>query len=274
MLRSYRHFIIAAFLGLALTSPGQGQAPRGGNEITQKAQGRADGNQDAAAKPASLNRNKLDREKAGQPDCGTPKECRAEQREKDDLVAQQSAAKAATDQASLARWQTLIATIGVIAIIATLIYTHMATRSAIRAVEVMTQAEKAMLSIHVNSQVFQNNGTSVFFTMCLSNVGRTVATLIETNVSQSSSNNFADFKAENVKKHNLHILSAAAPCRVDQVQLFPQNEKPMFIVGYYKWTNQFENREYCDHFCCPVQLESGSLKLGTDEGIGWPADSV
>ena len=274
MFRSNWGFIFAAIIGIAIATSSYGQVPSGSNQIAQKAQGTKPAQKQSSTQPSGA-RTLNNGEKAGQPDCGTPKECRAEQREKDDLIAQQVAAKAAADQANLSRWQTAIASVGVLAVIATLIYTHLATRSAVRAVEVVTQAEKAMLSFNISRQAFEYNSNGVTFGLHLSNVGKTVATLIETSLAQSGSNDFAEFKPRNVKSNNLHILSSANATRADGIPLFPQPGSPMFLVGYYKWKNQFEKRIYCDHFCYPIRPDvNGQLEIGAEHAAGWPPDSV
>lgn len=271
MLRSYWCLIIAAFFSVAGLSTAYGQTATSSNEVAEKTKGTEGDKQETAASATFGTR--LDNGKQfSEPDCGTPKECRAEQREKDDLIAQQTSAKAATDQANLLFWQTAIASIGVLAVIATLIYTHMATAAAVGAVALVTQAEKGMLSVSTGNGVFTAKDNAMGLNLFLSNVGKTAATLSETCFYQTSSNRFEDFSPSNVLKHNTYIIPNAPQSAVDFIPLYIEIGKPMLVVGYYKWQNSFEKREYCDYFCCGVTMENGTLLIIQVETDDWPPD--
>jgi hypothetical protein len=273
MLRSYRRIIFAAFIGLAVCSPGQSQSTGGGNKIAQEAKGGAKSQQNAAANAVATPGNNLNREESGQSECGTPKECRAEQRDKDDLIAQQSAAKAATDQASLARWQTLIATIGVIAIIATLIYTHMATRAAINSVSLITQIEGPRISMCVSPDLFRQTGTSAQFEFSIANAGRISAVLKESSIGVYSTKEFKNFTPSNVKKHNSTIPTGNIAVTLNHIDLFPIFGQKMLLQGYYEWTSALSEKPLRDYFSYAVIERHGGLGLEGAAGPDWPPDN-
>ena len=272
MSRFYWCIILAAIAGLNATSPGKAQLPGSGNEIAKKAEGHKGGQHKPAAKPLPMVADS-DGKKESQPDCGTPKECRAEKHDQDDLVAQQTAAKAAFDQANLLFWQTVIATIGVVAVIATLIFTHRATKAALRSVDLVVNSEKARLSLVIGPGVFDSSQNHLNFSFILHNVGRTAATLVETAIELSLSKAYSEFKPNNVVCHNTHIVSSH-PHTVCKIPLSIMINCPLFITGYYKWSNMFEDRIYCDHFCYQVALKDNLLALQKIDTPDWPPDDV
>jgi hypothetical protein len=270
MLRSYRGFIFAALVGLATAASSYGQVPGGGNQVAQKTQGTKSAQQQSAPNP--LGAGKIDnRKKASQPDCGTPKECRAEQHEKDDLIAQQVAAKAATDQASLSRWQTFIATVGVMAVIATLIYTHMATRAALGAVSGMQQVERARLAIGSGDDMVRQTSTGWIFDFVLSNTGKTTAILRESAFAISHSNVVSEFAPTLHERHNLMIASGDYAL-VHEILIGPFYGSSMYISGFYEWETVFGPKRYKDYFCYEV-TSPNSRKWRDATGNDWPPDS-
>lgn len=271
MLRGYWGLIFAAYLASAAPSLSYATATANNDNLIHKNQMVKSSSKEAPA-GTTVELTGDDRKLLSDTDCGTPRECRAEQREKDDLVAQQTAAEAASDQARLLFWQTIVGTMGVLVVIITLIYTHKATAAAISAVAVVTQAEKGMLSVTAGHIVFSSTDNATIFNLTLTNVGKTAATLFESCAYQTDSDKFQDFSPKNVQKHNTYIVPSAPHIGVNTFPLYVEIGKPMFVVGYYKWRNAFEKREYCDYFCCAVKMQGSQLVLQGSAGAGWPED--
>ena len=130
MSRSYRSIFLAIVGCLTLLSAAAAQnvanVASNSNEIHRSADRRTQNEQGNSAQAVGAGRTVENGEQAEQAECGTAKECRAEQREKDDLVAQQraataaeAAAKAGQDQLYAAWWQAGIGAAGVILLILT-----------------------------------------------------------------------------------------------------------------------------------------------------------
>jgi hypothetical protein len=76
----------------------------------------------------------------GEPDGSNARTPEAEQREKEDLIAQQVMAEAALQMLKLTQWQIYLGIVGAILLLAALIYTARATRAAIKANEITRAA--------------------------------------------------------------------------------------------------------------------------------------
>ena len=109
--------------------------------------------QDAQAEPVQPALPAPTVERESEPPRSDERSAAAEQREKDDLVAQQSMARAADDMLYLSKWQLGLAIIGVIAIITTLLYTAKTANAAIEANNLNREAfindQRAWLDVDV-----------------------------------------------------------------------------------------------------------------------------
>lgn len=133
MLRSNWRIIIAG-LGCVIASQIKAGAPtpKRGVAVASRPQAEAKAKEQLASKPtwpATIAAG----EKASRADCGTAKECRAEQREYSDLRAQWEAANAAKSAERAGWWQTWIAAIGVALLIWTLWETRRIAKRQLRA---------------------------------------------------------------------------------------------------------------------------------------------
>jgi hypothetical protein len=249
--------IVFAFIGLlTLAAAVWSQTAPANSQKVEAGSNQATGNkQDSAAKPIAA-RNLPNGEHAVKPDCGTPKECRAEQRSKDDLVAQQLAAKAAADQARSSWWQTGVGAAGVILLILTVLYTHRATKAAVDAVTTLVGVERARISMIHRGSVTTIDGVTGHFQLGLLNVGRTTGILKETCIEGSQTGLFADFNPANIKKHNANIPTEG-PAAVHALDFPLASDEFRFLVGYYKFSTIFSKRVLTDYFC----LEIGDAEL-------------
>ena len=271
MLRSYRRIIFAAFIGLAVCSPGQSQSTGSGNKIAQEAKGGSGSKHEAPADAASTIANNLNGEQASEADCGTPKECRAEQREKDDLVAQQTAATAAAEQANLSKWQTFIATLGVLAVIATLIYTHRATSAALQSVNLLTVIERPHIGITIGEGVLIHGVGGIFFHFALTNSGRTTAILRETAFCIQPDPLFSNFKPMLTRKHNTFLPATTHDAFTQKIQVSPFFGERVYFSGYYEWDSEIRKKRSRDYFC--VEIVDGTLITKNALGEDWPPDT-
>lgn len=251
MLRSYRRAIVAALVGIIFSSAAYSQAgpAAGSQQVDANSQGATNNKRDGASK-AALQARVIERKKPIEPECGTPKECRSEQREKDDLIAQQAAAQAAVSQRDAAWWQTGIGAAGVIMLILTIIYTHRATRAAIDSVSTVIGIERGSLCINTNS-VCSTDGQTTTFQMQLSNVGRTSAVLRQICLQGSKTGLFSDFVAVSPQKHNL-ALAPSCSDSIDKLK-FPVNDSDhSYVCGYYKYSTIFSKKILTDYFCFKI----------------------
>ena len=248
MSRSY-WLKVFAFVGLISLAFGSGtlKATAGDSPKIETGANRSAANEQRSAGNAIAARNVGDRKNAVKSDCGTPKECRAEQRQKDDLVAQQTVAQAAVSQRNAAWWQTGVGAAGVMLLILTVIYTHLATSAAINSVKTLIAVERARIAIQENDPVTTSDGKSAAFRMFLSNDGRSAGVLRETCITHSKTGLFKDFIPENVKKQNKLIPMKAA--NLFDTFSFDLSETAKFIVGYYKFSTIFSDKLVTDYFC-------------------------
>src|SRR5579884_4298238 len=236
MPRSYWRVIFAfGCLTLASTAASQ-RAATHGHEIEASSERAADHKKDGTANTIAAG-NLADGKKPVQPDCGTAKECRAEQRQKDNLVAQQTAANAAVSQRNAAWWQVGVGAAGVILLILTVLYSQVATKAAVDAVSTLVAVERARIAMNENC-ITTRDGKTATFALGLRNVGRTVGALKETCIQGSSTGLFADFKPTNVAQFNANIPTET----YGLVQTFDfalGDPGYAFVVGYYKFTTLF-----------------------------------
>lgn len=209
-----------------------------------------------------------DREEAGQADCGTPKECRAEQRERDDLIAQQTSAQAAAHQASLAVWQTILLALGTIAVIATLIYTHSATKAALKGVWHLQNSERARLACGLGSAAIIHGVNSAQMRLMFDNFGRTGAIVKEVAHLVMDDNKFISFKNPTVNTHNW-IIAAGSSMIVDTIDI-PPPSSGKFVGGYCKYLTVFSKELVVDYFCHRLLAEFPYMENA--HGQDWPSD--
>ncbi len=225
------------------------QVTGGSPEIHRGAEWSAHQEQPNSAKaiaPANIENG----EQAVQPECGTPQECRTEQRQKDDLVAQQSMAQAASSQRTATWWQTGVGAAGVLLLILTVIYTHLATRAAINSVATLVAVERARITIEDQGMLTTKDGKTIECKMVLSNVGRTTGTLRETCMTGSVTGLYKDFVPDNIKKHNTLILEQES--EFDELSLDIERTGAKFIVGYYRFSTIFSKKLVTDYFCFEI----------------------
>lgn len=256
MFRSSRLIIFAIIGWLTLTPSAASQlAPASSQKVETSANSAADQKQSRTTKTVG-SRNFGNREQTVKSDCGTPKECRSEQRDKDDLIAQQIAAKAAADQARSSWWQTGVGAAGVILLILTVAYTHLATKAAVNAVSTLIGVERARISLCHIGGTTTFDGSAASFILALLNNGRTAGVLKESCVQGSATGLFADFEPTNIMKHNT-VISMDKPVHFRDFEFTLNDEANKFLVGYYKFSTIFSKRIYTDYFC----LEVGELEL-------------
>jgi hypothetical protein len=250
MFTGYWRIILAVVGLLAFGGISQLQAAAGDSPKVEASANRSAQEKENSAANAVTPRVVGNREQAVQPDCGTPKECRAEQRSKDDLVAQQLAAKSADSQRRAAWWQTGVGAAGVILLILTVIYTHLATRAAINSVKTLIAVERARVSVPATGVVNTKDGKTATFSLSVRNSGRTAGTLRETSIGCSKTGLFKDFVPQNVKKQNTLIPKDGAVVDTLEFGLGGDNR---FIVGYYKFSTIFSTKLVTDYFCYEIE---------------------
>lgn len=254
MSRSGRGIILAIIGWLVLANAAFAQnsanvAP-GREEIQSSAQ-RGTNQEKGNAAQAVAPTNVSDGENTVESECGTRQECRAEQRDQDDLIAQQAMAEAASSQRTATWWQTGIGAMGVILLILTVIYTHLATRAAIGSVKTLVAVERARVAIPETGLITTHDGKTGSFRLMLMNTGRTGAALQESCITGSSTGLYADFKADNIEKHNKHI-DTSEYTRFGSYEFDLGDPAHKFIVGYYKYSTIFSDKLVTDYFCFEV----------------------
>lgn len=166
---SYRAWIVAIALGLIAVS-GEAQSPSAGGEE------RADDQQQPTYElPTPFPVQIIEDDKAA--DTRERREQESEQREKDDLIAQQSM-EVAAHSAKLAAWLSLlVVTIGTALLIWTLILTRQANKAAQNAVTVTREVarDQSRAYVHVKSVQWLETGPDFKFTMFIANSGNTPA---------------------------------------------------------------------------------------------------
>jgi len=259
MLGSYRHAVAALIGCLIFASGGHAQNTQrvaGGSPKVESAANGATAQNESNATEAVSQAGAPKGKNAVQADCGTPKECRAEQRDKDDLIAQQTAADAAVSQRNAAWWQTGIGAAGVILLILTVIYTHLATRAAIDSVSTLVAVERGQLSISNNPNICRTDGIKTTFDVRLGNSGRTTAALREVCAVGSTTGLYADFVPKNIKKFNT-VVAPGANEIYHSLQFDTGDPDFAYVVGYYKYTTIFSHKVITDYFCFEVGAPVG-----------------
>ena len=252
MFRRYRNIFFATLGFLAVTTTVASQAGAAVSRQKVEAGANQPANQKQRGSAYAVGaRNLINRKDAVKPECGAPKECRAEQREKDDLVAQQVAAKAAADQARSSWWQTGVGAAGVVLLILTVLYTHIATKAAVNAVATLVAVERARLAMNEINCITTKDGITGKFSLGVKNMGRSTAALREVCIQGSKTGLFKDFAPVKIDKHNSGIAT-------EHFSLAGEFEFPLgdpgfaFIVGYYKFSTIFSKRLLTDYFCMEV----------------------
>ena len=163
--------------------------------VEAKPDRQADRKQERVAKP-TWPPTTVDAEQASKAECGTPQECRAEQRDYSDLRAQWQAAEAAKGQETFARYQTYIAAgATILAGIGTifLIWTFRETK---RAADAAAQANRVSFRAYLDDQrpwltlkveiagdlVWIAKGLALPLRFVLENIGRTPALDVQPHV--------------------------------------------------------------------------------------------
>ncbi|MEP7222282.1 MAG: hypothetical protein ABI673_06395 [Novosphingobium sp.] len=187
-----------------------------------------------------LNAVRLAPEQVSRRDCDTIKECSAVQREKDELVAQQIAAKAATHQSDLAFWQTIVAGLGVVAVIATLFYSHQATKAATSAAAFFAHAERAYLAFAKGKSVAPKQGADHDFSAQIKNLGRTPAIIKSSRFMMSYASDYSNY-------HLAELKTPVNPyCEPSQILTFdfkinnPDNKK-IYLKAIVTYSNMFSD---------------------------------
>lgn len=115
-------------------------------------------------------------ERPPEPDCGA--RCQAaQQREKDDLKAQQAMARYAEQLADLTFWQIVVAAIAVILLLCTLFFTYRATNAAVAAVKVTSDTTEHQLRAYIgviDGHIDWNEGRPIA-NLTIKNTGQTPA---------------------------------------------------------------------------------------------------
>lgn len=263
MLRSYRGIILAIVGGLTLAGGAIAQnvakVTAGGQEIQASADRSAEhkqGNAAQAIAPADVEH----REQAIQPECGTPQECRTEQRNQDDLIAQQAMAEAASSQRNATWWQTGIGAAGVILLILTVIYTHLATRAAIGSVKTLIAVERARVTGALDGVLRTRDGKIGIFSLHLINKGRSAGVLRESSIVISQTGLYKDFKPEDKQKHNI-LIETADWVEYRKFEFDLKSDEAKFIVGYYKFSTIFSSKLVTDYFCYEIGAIPNVRKL-------------
>lgn len=266
---------------MAAMSPGLAQ-PTISNSNSQHVQRGADGRTDrqnsnttSTMTPTGIPKGKNSIET----DCGTAKECRAEQREQDNLQAAQASANAAVSQRNAAWWQTGVGAAGVILLVLTVIYTHVATRAAIESVKIVSLVEGPRPSLDHSDNVCHSNGTRTTLQLRLHNGGRTAGVVTSICMQGSQTGLFEEFVDKGAVRHQRLL----PPDTTSLLHSFTMDDDEYkFVNGYYEMKSVFNKKPLRDYFCLEFgdvygpQNENGIL-AGYRNVVfridkGWPDD--
>jgi uncharacterized membrane protein len=169
-------------------------------------------------------------------------------------------AEAASSQRNATWWQTGIGAAGVILLILTVIYTHLATRAAIGSVKTLIAVERARVTGALDGVLRTRDGKIGIFSLHLINKGRSAGVLRESSIVISQTGLYKDFKPEDKQKHNI-LIETADWVEYRKFEFDLKSDEAKFIVGYYKFSTIFSSKLVTDYFCYEIGAIPNVRKL-------------